>query len=96
MILMASLVKSSLFLIPSLTVEIPINHFFIKQTSSAECSPRSIKLWNPQTATWIIESGYKQDSFSAFIGHKSYHAIESLKKFDSFDYVGIQYSKEFK
>jgi hypothetical protein len=96
MILTASLVKAGIFLIPSLTVEVPLHEFYLKQTSSAECAPSKLNRWNPKTATWIIESGYKLNSFTAFVGHKSYHSVDSLKKLESFDYFGIQYSKEFK
>jgi hypothetical protein len=95
-ILTASLVKTSLFLIPSLTIVMPFNNFYLSQVSSAECSPQKATRWNPITATWIVESGYKYNEFRAFVGHKSYHSIDSIKKLDSYDYIGIQYSKEFK
>ena len=96
MLFTASLVKSSLFLIPSLTVVMPFNNFYISQTSSAECSPQSVTRWNPITATWIVESGYKKDDFRFFVGHKSYHSVDALKKLDSYDYVGIEFKKEFR
>ena len=95
MILTASLVKTSLFLVPMLTVEMPIQNFYVKQISSAECSPQEATRWNPQTATWIIESGYKSGDVTYFLGHKSYHSIETLRHLDSFDYMGVEYHKEF-
>ena len=96
MILTASLVKTSLFLIPSLTVVMPFNNFYISQTSSAECSPKTFKSWNPITATWIVESGFEHKDIRAFVGHKSYHYVESTKKLDSFDYIGMEYKRAFK
>ena len=96
MILTASLVKTSLFLVPMLTVEIPINDFYVKQSSSAECSPQEATRWNPRTATWLIESGYINNEYRLFVGHKSYHAIESMKHLDSYDYVGVEYKREWR
>lgn len=96
MILTASLVKTSLFLIPTLTVEMPYKNFYLSQTSSAECDPKSVMRWGPKTATWIVESGFKFESVKFFVGHKSYHSVDSLKKLDSYDYVGVQYVKEFR
>ena len=95
MILTASLVKTSLFLVPALTVSMG-DTFYVRQTSSAECSPVNAKLWNPMTATWIIEGGYKQGDINYFLGHKSYHSVETLKHLDSFDYVGVEYQHEFR
>lgn len=96
MILTASLVKTSLFLIPTLTIVVPYHDLYVKQISSSECKPAAPTRWNPMTATWIVEAGYESGNVTAFIGHKSYHSVESLKKLESFDYVGIEYSGEFK
>jgi hypothetical protein len=95
-ILSASLVKTSLFLVPTLAVQLNFNGLYLKQESSAECAPQSLIRWAPQTATWVIENGYQHNDFRAFIGHKSYHSIESLKPLDSFDYIGVEYKGEFK
>jgi hypothetical protein len=96
MILTASLVKTSLFLVPTLTVLMPYDGWYVTQTSSAECSPINAKLWNPMTATWIIEGGYKLGDITYKLGHKSYHSVETLKHLDSFDYVGVEYQHEFR
>jgi hypothetical protein len=102
MILTATLVKTSLFLIPSLEVKLPLNMFYVKQISSAECLPSKVTRWNPQTATWIAEAGYSQSTLfvgdiTFYVGHKSYHAIDKLdKNLKSYDYVGIKFEKEFK
>jgi hypothetical protein len=94
MILTASLVKTSLFLVPTLSVQLG-DVFYLRQVSSAECSPSSVTRWNPKTVTWIIESGVEHKDIRAFVGHKSYHSVDSLKKLDSYDYIGIEYKKEF-
>jgi len=88
-------VKTSLFLIPALTTHFDFKNFYFEQTSSAECSPKGLKVWNPMTATWIVEAGFNYEGVKIFMGHKSYHYVESLKKLDSYDYFGVQYSKEF-
>jgi hypothetical protein len=101
--LTATLVKTSLFLIPTLEVKLPVYNFYIKQVSSAECLPKELARWNPQTATWIAEAGYSKSTLfvgdiTLFVGHKSYHAIDKLNKgeFKSYDYIGIKFEKEFK
>jgi len=94
MILTASLIKTSLFLVPALTVQMG-DAFYLKQTSSAECSPIHITRWNPMTATWVVEAGAQYRDFRAFVGHKSYHSIETLRHLDSFDYFGVEYKREW-
>lgn len=96
MVLTASLVKTSLFLIPTLSVNFNMAPFYVKQVSSAECSPQGLTRWHPKTATWIVESGYHLGGVTLFVGHKSYHSIDSLKKLDSYDYAGVSFQKEFK
>jgi len=96
MILTASLVKTSLFLVPTLSVHIPLANFYLRQVSSAECAPNSLTRWNPKTAAWIIESGVEYKDIRAFVGHKSYHSVDSLKKLDSYDYIGVEYKRAFK
>jgi hypothetical protein len=96
MILTASLVKTSLFLIPSLTVEFPLGPFYVKQVSSAECSPTRVPRWNPQTAIWDVEAGVNIVNIKLFAGHRSYHAIGKQDNLDSYDYFGVSYQKEFK
>ncbi len=83
-------------MIPTLTVEMPYKNFYLSQTSSAECSPVAATRWNPKTATWFVEAGYRHDEFRAFVGHKSYHSVDALKKLDSYDYIGIEFKKEFR
>ena len=90
----AQLLRTSLFLIPSLSVQVG-KTFYIRQESSAECLPQSTTRWNPQTATWIVETGLEIQPVKIFVGHKSYHAVESFKKLDSYDYVGAKIEKEF-
>jgi hypothetical protein len=98
MILEAVLVKTSLFLVPSLEVKFPIGDFYFKQVSSAECEPKELNALNPMTTTWITEIGYEKNAITAFIGHKSYHAVDELNRgrFKSYDYFGVSFKKEFK
>jgi hypothetical protein len=92
----ASIVKTSLFLVPQLEVGYKVGPFYAAQISSAECSPQTLKLWNPQTATWIVESGLDYQGVKIFVGHKSYHSVDSVIALKSYDYAGISFRKEFK
>lgn len=96
MILTATLVKTSLFLIPSLTVEFPIGPFYLKQMSMADCKPQELTRWNPKIATWDIEAGYKRGDLTFYVGHRSRHDVGQSDTQKSYDYVGVTYKKEFK
>jgi hypothetical protein len=96
MILTASLVKAGLFLIPSLTVEIPLGPFYVMQSSSAECIPNRINSLGPKTATWDVEAGVRAMGLSIFAGHRSKHDIGKADTQKSYDYFGASYQREFK
>lgn len=94
----ASLIKTSLFLIPTMEVGYRIPFIvspYVKQVSSSECEPIGVTLWNPKTATWIVESGVSIKSVKVFIGHKSYHSIDNGKHLDSYNYAGASFYREF-
>jgi hypothetical protein len=96
MMLTAALVKTSLFLVPSLTVEFPVGNYYFKQMTLADCKPEELTRWNPKIVTWDVEAGYKKGDLTFFVGHRSRHDIGTVETQKSYDYVGVSYKKEFK
>jgi hypothetical protein len=96
MILEAVLVKTSLFLVPSLTLEFPVGDYYFKQMTMADCKPKELTRWGPKIVTWDVEAGYKKDGYTFFVGHRSRHDIGQSETQKSYDYVGVSYKKEFK
>lgn len=64
--------------------------------SSARCLPKNPIRWNPLTAKWTVEAGFRKWGFEVAAGHTSEHGIDKVQlATESSDYIRLVYKKDF-
>lgn len=72
--------------------------FVLGQETYASCAPTGVFRWGPRTVHWDVWAGVEFKAVSLRLGHLSNHRLIGeypAKDLKSFEYIRLEYKKEF-